>query len=285
MTKKILVIGGTGMLGYPVARQLKADGFNVVIFTRNIKRARLVLEENFEFAEGDIFDSNSLVSAMKDVEGVHINLQGGPKMKDYDRIENQGTLKIVLAAKESNVKYITLISGTSVKEENAWFPITKAKLSAENYVKNSGIKYTIFRSSWFMESLPLFVRGNKASVVGSNPNAYHWIAANDYAQMVSETYRANKAVNKTLYVYGPEKLTMLEALQIYCKEKHPNITPSVVSTNTIKMIGTISFNAKLKTMARFFNYFEQISENGDAKETEIIFGETRTKIADWIKKI
>ena len=39
MNPKVLVIGGTGMLGLPIARQLKDDSFQVTILTTNIDQA------------------------------------------------------------------------------------------------------------------------------------------------------------------------------------------------------------------------------------------------------
>ena len=120
-------------------------------------------------------------------------------LKDFERTEGQGTLKIILAAKETGIEYLTTISGASVDEKNTWFPVIKAKYAAENYIKTSDIPYTIFRPTLFMESLPLFVRGQKASVIGNNPHKYSWIAAKDYAQMVADAYVHQSAKNKTVF--------------------------------------------------------------------------------------
>ena len=283
--KKILVIGGTGMLGYPVAKALKKHGYEVTIFTRDIKRAQLITDENFDFQEGDIFNQQSLIDAMKGKHGIHINLQGGPRLKDYEKTEGQGTLKIVLAAKETGIKYITLITAATVDEKNTWFPTIKAKYSAETYLKSSGIDYTIFRPSWFMESLPLFVQGKKASVIGNNPNKYSWIAAEDYAQMVADAYATSTTNHKTIYVYGPEKYTMKEALEKYCKVKHPDIKPGVVSAGTLKFIGTISFNPQLKMIAELMKYFEKVQEPSFEIPTDIRIFHPQTTLNEWIATV
>jgi nucleoside-diphosphate-sugar epimerase len=39
----ILVVGGTGMLGEQVARQLHRDGFEVRVLARDVERARTLL--------------------------------------------------------------------------------------------------------------------------------------------------------------------------------------------------------------------------------------------------
>lgn len=84
--KRVLVIGGTGMLGKPVAKSLKAAGFEVRVFTRSEAAARQQLGDGFEFAQGDLANPEKLASAMQGCEGVHINLKGGPKLADYDLI-------------------------------------------------------------------------------------------------------------------------------------------------------------------------------------------------------
>ncbi len=39
MKKRVLVLGATGVLGRPVARKLREDGFQVRIMTRNLEKA------------------------------------------------------------------------------------------------------------------------------------------------------------------------------------------------------------------------------------------------------
>ncbi|MFQ5825045.1 MAG: NmrA family NAD(P)-binding protein [bacterium] len=48
MKKTVLVLGGTGKMGVPVARHLQKDGFPVRIMTRNEEKARKLFDESFE---------------------------------------------------------------------------------------------------------------------------------------------------------------------------------------------------------------------------------------------
>ena len=63
MTHKILVIGATGMLGEPVARQLKATGFDVRVLTRSAEKARARFGEDYEIFTGDVEDPAALETA------------------------------------------------------------------------------------------------------------------------------------------------------------------------------------------------------------------------------
>jgi uncharacterized protein YbjT (DUF2867 family) len=51
---------------------------------------------------------------------------------------------VARAAAASGVDRLSIVSGASVCEANAWFPMTRAKLEAERAVQRSGVPYTIF---------------------------------------------------------------------------------------------------------------------------------------------
>ena len=213
--KTILVVGGTGLLGKPVAQQLKADGFNVRLLARNPEKAEKLLDDGFEIIKGEVNDSAALRSALTGVDGVHISLKGGPTEADFDRMDHIATRDIAQAAKELGVGRVTILSAYAVSEEKADTPESRSKLKGEAALKSSGVPYTIFRASWFMETLPIFVQGKSISLIGNQIHPLHWIAAEDYARMVSKSYQTDESLNKELYIFGPEAYTMGEAMSIY----------------------------------------------------------------------
>ena len=73
MSETILVVGGTGRLGRPVAEQLRVDGYRVRILTRDAEAAAERFGEGFEIVSGNTTDTESLESAMSGCAGVHIN--------------------------------------------------------------------------------------------------------------------------------------------------------------------------------------------------------------------
>ena len=52
MSSRILVLGGTGMLGRPVVHCLTEKGHTVRIFTRNVRKAQNMFGDTVEIAEG-----------------------------------------------------------------------------------------------------------------------------------------------------------------------------------------------------------------------------------------
>jgi uncharacterized protein YbjT (DUF2867 family) len=283
MNKTILVVGATGKLGEPVARRLQQDGYTVRVLTRTPAQAQAKFGDAFEVIPGDVENSATLEAALAGCYGVHINLSGGPRPEDYDRIEHRGTANVAQAAAKTGVQRVTYISGTSVRQENTWFYMTRAKFQAEEAIKNSGVPYTIFRPSWFMESLPLFVRNGRASIIGRQPAPAHWVAAADYARMVSNAYQTPAAENKTLYVYGPEAIKMLDALKAYCAIAQPDIKASSMPVWLVSLIATLTRNEELKDVTRLMAYFEKFTEDCDPTEANTLLGAPTTTLQQWCK--
>ena len=282
--KTILVVGGTGMLGMPVAQQLKADGFNVRLLARNPEKAEKLLGDGFEIIKGEVNDSAALRSALTGVDGVHISLKGGPTEADFDRMDHLAVRDIVQAAKELGVGRVTLISAYAVSEEKADTPESRSKLKGEAALKSSGVQYTIFRASWFMETLPMFVQGKSMSLIGNQIHPLHWIAAEDYARMVSKSYQSDETLNKELYIFGPEAYTMGEAMKIYASIAAPDLKVSSVSTRMLAILGALAFNTEWKSMATLMEHYERHGEDGSPEEANRLLGKPTTTLMEWCNK-
>ncbi|MDD2921868.1 MAG: NAD(P)H-binding protein [Anaerolineales bacterium] len=282
--KRILVIGGTGMLGKPVAQQLKADGFNVRILARNIEKAKSMLGEGHEFIKGDYEDADSLKSAMQGCDGVHVNVKGGPSEADFERADHLGVKRIAETAKAVGVGRVTLISAYALSEKKADTPESRSKVRGEAAFKSSGVPYTIFRCTWFMETLPLFVQGKNISLIGHQIHQLHWIAAEDYARMVSQSYQSDEALNKELYIFGPEAFTMGEAMKIYTEIAAPHIKIAPISTKMLSILGALSFNTEWKSMSTLMGHYERWGEDGSPEEANRLLGAPRITLKEWCKR-
>ena len=277
MSNTVLVIGGTGMLGEPVARRLSADGYRVRIFTRHPDKARAKFDAGYEVVGGDVEDPPSLDAASRGCQAVHINLEGG---LDPD-LERRGAQNVATAAAKAGMQRITYLSGTSVTQENIWYAGTKAKFEAEAAIRASGVPYTIFQATFFMETLPRFVRGARASILGSQPHPWHWVAAADYARMVSKAYATPAAANKTLHIFGPELWTLRQALQTYCRVVRPDAKVSAVPFWMAALIASLSRDTELKAVLPFFRYSEKVAEEGDPAAANALLGAPTTTLEQW----
>ena len=278
MKKRILILGGTGLLGKPTARQMNADDFQVRIMARNVEKAKSAFSVGFEIVPGDVTDLISLEKAMTDCYGVHISV-GGPV--DQVSAENVAAL-----APKLSLKWITYISGATVAEENRWFTMVAQKLAAEKAIQKSGMPYTIFCPTWPMEQLTRFARGGKPSLIGKQPLPVHFFAAKDLARMISKAYQLEEAKDKRFYVYGPEAMTMKTALGRYCTKFHPEVDKiSVMPIWLAKLMGTLTGNEMLKFASGLMSYFDKTAEVGDPSETNRILGAPGTTLEAWMESL
>jgi len=273
----ILVIGATGLLGEPVAIHLKQNGYIVRLMVRDIEKDSKRFGDDFEIVKGNINDVESLEKALDSCFGVHINLSG--------EIEQLGVENVSQVAPKLKLQRITYISGTSVAEENTWFPLIKRKFLAERAIRVSGVPYSIFCPTWFMESLPKFIRGSKAFVFGKQPNPYHFIAADDYARMVAVSYGVEGAINKRFIIHGPEGILFHEAVKRYCNVFHPEIKKvSTMPYWLATIIASIRGSKEMKFASDFMAAFEKIGEKGDPSEANNLLGAPKIKLEDWLKR-
>jgi uncharacterized protein YbjT (DUF2867 family) len=278
MKKRILVLGGTGMLGKPTAYQLKADGFQVRILARDVEKSKAIFGDAFEIVSGDVTDLASLEKAMAGCNGVHISV-GGP-------VDQLSAEHVAALAPKLGVERITYISGATVAEQNRWFPMVAQKLAAEKAIRKNGVPYTIFCPTWPMEQIIRFARGGKPSLIGKQPLPVHFFAAKDLAGMISKAYQLDEAKNKRFYVYGPEAMTMKTALERYCAKFHPEVEKiSVMPIWLAKLMGTLTGNEMLKFASGLMGYFDKTPETGDPSEANQLLGAPATSLNAWMETL
>lgn len=278
--QRILVVGGTGMLGAPVARRLAADGFMVRILSQRPDAARQMFGEGVEVAGGDVRDPASLIPAVADCHGMHINLRA-TRLSDFATVEVVGTQNLVAAAKTTGVHHITYLSGAGIERADPKLLPVRTKRAAEQALCQSGIGYTILRATHFMESLALFVRGPSAVLIGHQPHRYHYLAADDYAAMVSAAYRTPAALGRELTLLGPQPFTMAAALELYLSYRHPNMKIRRMPLSLFRLLATFSGNADMKVAAMLFDAFRHIPESDDGQEAARLLGPATTTLVHW----
>ena len=277
MKGTILVAGATGMLGVPAAFQIKELGFRVRVMTRDTARALRLFGNSFEVVESDVRDLNGLRRAIDGCSGVHISLSGS--------IELMGVKNIVSVSKSLGVRKITYVSGTSVSEDNAWFPLIRQKLKAEQIIKDSGICYSIFCPTWFMESLSRFVKGIRAYIFGKQSRPYHFLAADDFAKMVARSYIKKDADCKRFVIHGPEGILFRDALERYCAACHPEVKRiDQIPYWLAKLIARLKKSEEMKSIVEFMEFFEKVGEAGDPEESNRILGTPKTTLNKWLTK-
>ena len=281
--ERALVVGATGMLGEPVARRLLADGWRVRCLVRDEARARTKLGTGFEYVVGDVTRAETLDAAFDGCAVAHLNLRGGNTLDSYQSQEVQGAANCAAAARRHGLRRISYLSGSGRSDAavQRHFPV-RVKAAVEAALAGSGVPWTSFRATHFMESLPQFVRDGRAAVLGRQPHRLHYLAAVDYAAMASRALDSAGCENRALYLWGPEAFTMREALERYVAAVHPGLKVGTLPLPVARAIAALTGNADLKFAAALFEAFTAIGEAGDPGEANRLLGAPRTTLAAWL---
>jgi len=139
-----LVTGGAGFIGSHVCERLLHDGHRVWAFDDlndfydpQIKRRTLAdiqsLGRPFTFVHGDLTDAgavNNLFAALKFDQVIHLAARAGvrPSLEQpalYQRVNVEGTVNILEAARNTGCRKITIASSSSVYGVNAKVPFSE----------------------------------------------------------------------------------------------------------------------------------------------------------------
>ena len=216
---KILFIGATGLLGKPVAKELINSGFDVTLLARDINKTAVFFTDT-KIIRGDVFDKNSLNAAFTGMDAVYCNLSVLQTSKEKDlQPEREGINIIIAAAKESGIKRIAYLSSLVHLYQGMnsfhWWAF-EMKNNAVKKIKHSGIAYTIFYPSTFMETFPYqMMRGKKITMLGKSIAPMWFIAAGDYAKQVAASFSILTTENREYNIQGLEPFTFEESTKIF----------------------------------------------------------------------
>lgn len=219
-----LVVGATGILGSQICGLLAAEGRPVRAFVRptsdpgKVDRLRGL---GVEVVEGDVCALASVAAACQGVDAVFSTVSSMPFCyqageNDVRRVDRQGVMGLIDTAQAAGAGRFIYTSFTMDSD----FPLRNTKRAVEEYLKQSGLTYTILRLSYTMDvwlsPLVGFDYANAtAQIYGMGENPITWISFSDAAKFAVQSLDNPVAQNATLELGGPEALTPLEAIRIF----------------------------------------------------------------------
>ena len=220
----ILVAGSTGILGSEIVRQLRERNKPVRALVRKTsdpeKVARL-RNLGATIIEGDLTDRASLDRVCQGVDTVITTVTTTLSQTPGDtipKVDHAGQLNLVDAAVSAGVSHYIYTSYSRNIDTDS--PLTTAKRTVEQRVRNSGMTYTILRPSYFMQiwlspAVGFDYANAKASLYGEGKNPISWISFVDVAGFAVMAVDAPAARNAVLELGGPEKLSPNEVVKIF----------------------------------------------------------------------
>jgi uncharacterized protein YbjT (DUF2867 family) len=201
---KIVVIGGTGLIGSKTVAILRQRGSHEVVAASPQNGINTITGEGLKAA---------LAGAQ-----VVIDLANSPSFEDKAVLEFfQTSGRNLLAAEAAaGVRHHVALSivGTDRSPDNGYF---RAKVAQEKLIETSGIPYTIIRATQFLEFLGgIAASGADGNIVRISPGLFQPIAADDVAPIVAEVALAAPR-SGIIEIAGPERAPFNEIVARYLK--------------------------------------------------------------------
>ena len=198
---KIVVIGGTGLIGSKLVKQLVARGHEAIAASPNTGVNTLT--------------GAGLADALKGAQVV-VDVANSPSFEDQgvmDFFETSGRNLLAAEATAGVQHHVALsVVGTDRLQDSGYF---RAKLVQERMIEAAKIPYTIVRATQFMEFLGAIAQGGShGQTVRASSRHVQPIASDDVAAAMAD-FALDAPRNGMVEIAGPERVGLAALLQRY----------------------------------------------------------------------
>lgn len=222
-TGTVLLIGGTGYVGDVMRKRMRDAGYTVRLLTRSDSNKSRYESEGFETVGGNINNTDSIVRALDGVDTV-VNLVAVIKEKGdvtFEKMNYQGSVNVADAARQTGVTRLVQMSALGAGNMPD-YPYHFTKWRAENYIKDLGLDYTIFRPSiifgpgekeQFVGQLADVVKlAPVIPVIGDGKSMFQPIHLNDVGDCFIRALDDRSTIGQTYELGGPDQMTYEDIL-------------------------------------------------------------------------
>lgn len=214
-----LVVGATGIVGSRITRRLLQLGKPVRILVRSGSDDQALVDAGAEPVTGDLKNRASLDRAMEGVETVvttaNSAMRGGED--NVETVERLGNRALIDAAREAGVRHFIFTSALGVAVDSP-VPFMAAKAESEEYLKQSGLNFTIlapnvFTEVWVGNVIGPALAGHPVVVVGEGLRRHSFVSVDDVAAFAVAAVDNPRAYGDRIVIGGPEAISFSEILE------------------------------------------------------------------------
>ncbi len=221
----ILITGATGFVGRALLPRLAEAGMELRCLIRPSRRTpRLPRGVTVQASIASLEDARALRAALVGVDIV-IHLAGAEwhgRRADVLAVDAHGTRTLVEAAREAGVSRIIYLSHLGADRASA-YPVLKAKGIAEEFIRQSGLTYTIVRSTLLYGAEDVFTNVIAALLKlgpgfflmpGDGRISLQPLWVEDLVTCLEWSLSDLTSLNQTLSLGGPEFITFGQMVEI-----------------------------------------------------------------------
>lgn len=202
---KVVIIGGTGLIGRKLAANLETGGHQVIAAAPSTGVNSLTGEGLEEALAG---------------ADVVVDVTNSPSFADDAVMAffRTSTGNLLSTAAAAGVKHYVALSvvGCDRIEDSGYL---RAKYAQEEMIESGGIPYTVLRATQFFEFLNAIAEGGvQGDVIHMSPSKFQPVAADDVAGTLAEI-AASPPKNGAVELAGPEASSMAGFIEMYLSSK------------------------------------------------------------------
>lgn len=201
----IFLTGATGKIGGETAKQLIVKGASLRALVRDEARAADLKEAGVELIVGDIADPHVVKQGMDGAEKAFLLLPNGEQQEANEK-------QFTDLAEASGVKHLVKMSSMEAVAD-AQSPIPQAHWAVEEYIRASGLDWTMVKPNFFMQNLLASagsIKEKRKFFLPMGNGTTGMADARDIGAVCAEVLTADGHTGQSYEITGPEVLSFFD---------------------------------------------------------------------------
>lgn len=277
----ILLTGATGKTGSATAKALNEKGITFRALIRNEEKRGDIESLGGEVVIGSIENKEAVDQSMVDVETALILL---PNSENQLSLEKQ----LVDSAKQAGAKRVVKMSSIEATPD-ATSPIPKLHLESEEYIKQSGLSWTMIKPNFYMQNLlasagTIKDQGKIFLPMGEGKTGM--IDTTDVGKVLAKVLSEDGHESMNHEITGPEILSFYEVAEIFSKGLDKQVdyvdVPLAAYKETLGQFLTNQWH-----LDAVIDLFKGIADGGIEEKTDTyseLMGESPKSLSEFISE-
>lgn len=224
--RKLLLTGATGYVGGRLLPLLEADGYQVRCMTRRPEAILANGEGTREVVKGDVFDTDSLATAMKGVDTVFYLMHSMGSTADFEAEDRRAAKNFSESVKLSGVRRIIYLGGLGDRDKDLSKHL-RSRQETGDILRSSGVEVVELRASIvigsgslsfemiraLVERLPVMICPKWVRVLAQP------IAIEDVLAYLREAIELSERDSQIYEVGGPDQVSYGEIMYEYARQR------------------------------------------------------------------
>ncbi|RYC71715.1 SDR family oxidoreductase [Spirosoma sordidisoli] len=280
----ILVTGATGQLGTAVIRQLRqlVPASQLFALVRDENKAAHLLEQGVTIRRGDYDDTEALDHAMVGMETVLL-IAGTDEQNRVRQHQH-----VVDAARKAGVRRIAYTSRALKEPATLVNQLMNGHFQTEDYIKASGLAYTLFQNVLYMDALPQFLGGDavfeQGIYVPAGQGRVAFALRSEMGEAIANALARRTDGNVTYLLTGSESYSFYDVAEFLSNlsDKVVTYTPAAPATFETQLLGRGLSEVVARRITGFITDIANGQEDRVSPDLEMLLGRRPTPLRDGL---